>query len=610
MASKIRSLLRWRQERQAKGETTTGSGARSLVASSMPISGPEGKQAWQARSGDDAWQRQAWYHYDACGEMRFAFNLLANAVSRAVLFAAEADPETGQIGEATDDPRVQAAAAAILGGHEDRPQLQSTIALQWQVSGETFILISPQSGADEPDRWITLSSRGVRQKGGTWSFKDPLTGVWTVIGPKDKLIRVWSPHPDEQTHADAATRPALPILTEIEKTSQAIVALLDSRIGSNGLLFVPQEIEFPVAEGEQMNAASFMNFLMQAMEASLQNPGMAESRVPLTALVPGEMIGQIQHIDLTTALDAALTELRTAAVERLGMTLDMPREVALGQTAESNHWSGWLVDESTYKLHVEPFLLKLGAALTKDWFRPALRVMGVENAERFVLDWDISELVARPDDNEKLKGLWDDGLISDSWYLGQLGIPDDAVPADEEVFLKRLERVVMGAPTLAADGEIARRLFGFEIAPAAAGVSDPTAVTEPALEATEGTNLRALPAPATEPAEPDEGLVAAAELVVFDALSRAGGRLLTRQYRGQFASTPKHELHTVIPVGADLDRLLEGSFQFTANVADVYGLSPVGMDGAIREYAEQRLRDRMPHNRDVLRGYLRTVVRP
>lgn len=606
MAGKMKSLLRWRQERQAKGQATTPSGARTLVASSMPISGPEGKQAWQARSGDDAWQRQAWYFYDACGEMRFAFNLLANAVSRAVLFAAETDPETGQIGEATDDPRVQAAAAAILGGHEERPQLQSTIALQWQVSGETFILIRPEPG-DAPDRWITLSSRGVRQKGGTWSFKDPLTGVWTNLVPSDKLIRVWSPHPDEQTHADAATRPALPILTEIEKTSQAIIALLDSRIGSNGILLVPQEIDFPVAEGEQMNAANFMAFLMDAMEASLREPGTAASRVPLTAMMPGELISQIAHIDLATALDAALTELRNSGIERLGMTLDMPREVALGQTAESNHWSGWLVDESTYKLHVEPFLLKLGAALTKDWLRPALRVMGVENPERYVLDWDISELVARPDDNEKLKGLHDDGLISDSWYLGQLGIPDDAVPDDEEVYLKRLERVVMGAPTLAADGQVAQRLFGFEIAPAAAGVSDPAAVTEPALEATEGTNLRALPSASTEPAEPDEGLVAAAELVVFDALSRAGGRLLTARYRGQFKNTPRHELHTVIPIlndTASLTRLTEGSFQFTANIAHAFGMEDERLDTALREYVDSRLRLSTVHDRQQLREYL------
>lgn len=598
---KVLSALRRRQEDKKQ---RTAPGARSIVASALPLEGKEGRVAWQARSGDDEWQRDAWYHYDACGEMRFAFNLLANAVSRAVLFAAEADPETGQIGEATDDARVQAAAAAVLGGHEDRPQIQSTVALQWQVGGETFILITPQ-GAGLADRWMALSSRSVRARGGTWSYKDPLTGVWTVLREgRDKLIRVWSPHPDDQTHADAATRAALPILTEIEKTSQAIVALLDSRIGSNGVLLIPQEVDFPTADGEQANAASFAGYLLDAMEASLRTPGQAAGRVPLVAFVPGEQVGNIQHLDLATAQDAALNGQRVAAIDRLGATLDMPREVALGQTADANHWSGWLVDESTYKLHVEPFLLKFGAALTKEWFRPALAAMGVPNPERYVLDWDITELVARPDDSEKLKGLHDDGLISDDWYRGQLGIPDDAIPSDDETNLKRLERVVMGAPTLAADAEVANRLFGFEIAPAAAGVAAGTPTDQPALEATGTTGAPALPAPSNEPQTPDEGLVAAAELVVFDALSRAGGRLLTRAYRGQFASTPKHELHTVIPRPPDPVTLLEGSFQFVSNVAHAFEWSAVDLENSLRLYVEDRLTQGVTHDREVLRRFL------
>lgn len=596
-------LSRWRTASEASRDLSSASPARSVVASSMPLSGPQGKAAWHARSGDEGWQRQAWYYYDAIGELFFAFNLISNAMARAVPFAAEVDPETGQIGQATNDTRVQAVAQALFGGHEERAQIQSTLAIQWQVGGESFIMITPRGGG-EPDRWAALSSRAVRQKGGVWQWKDPLTGAWVPTGSRDKLIRVWSPHPDELTHANSAMRPAIPICSEIEKTSQAIQALLDSRIGSNGLLFIPQEIDFPVGEGEQANALNFMRYLMEAMEASLATPGSAAARVPLTAQVPGELIGQIQHMDLATELDSALTTLREAAVERLGRTLDMPREMALGQQAESNHWSGWLVDETTYKLHLEPFLLKLGAAITRDYFREALRLMGVADPERYVIDWDISALVGRPDEAEKLGGLHDKGLISDEWYVQQLGIPDDARPDDEEVFLKRLERVVIGAPTLAADAEVANRLFGFEIAPAAAGVA-PVAAEEPALEADNEEPVRAIPARAESSDGPDEGLVAAAELVVFDALSRAGGRLLTRQYRGQFGSTPKHELHTVIGFDRDdLDKLCEGSFQFTDRIAEAFGRDPVKLGSTLRLYVDQRLLSQLPHDRKALRQVL------
>ena len=163
-------------------ETRAKSPSRALLAAAMPISGREGKQAWDARSGDDGWQRQARYYYDAVGELRFAFNWLANAISRAALYAAELDPETGLITGPTDDTRAQSAAQAVLGGMDDRPQNQSLLALHWQVSGETFILIIPQ-GPGQEDRWLCLSSAGMRQQGGTWAFKDPLTGVWTKLRP-------------------------------------------------------------------------------------------------------------------------------------------------------------------------------------------------------------------------------------------------------------------------------------------------------------------------------------------------------------------------------------------------------------------------------------------
>src|SRR5690242_11715330 len=104
---------------------------RSLLAAAMPLEGTAGRQAWNARSGDDGWQKQAWYFYDAVGELRFAFNYLANAVSRATLYAAEIDPETGLVTGPTEDPRAQAAVTEILGGADDRPQLQSTMTLHW-----------------------------------------------------------------------------------------------------------------------------------------------------------------------------------------------------------------------------------------------------------------------------------------------------------------------------------------------------------------------------------------------------------------------------------------------------------------------------------------------
>lgn len=590
-----------RKKRRTAGED--GPSARALLAAAMPLAGKTGKQAWHASSGDDQWQRQAWYYYDAIGELRFAYNLLANAVSRATLFAAETDPETGLISGPTEDSRAQAVAAKIFGGMDERPQNQSSMALHWQVGGETYVLILPQ-GAGTEDRWLVLSRSGLRMQGSTWQFKDPLTGVWTKLRDgTDRLIRVWSPHPDDQVHADSAMRAAIPICLEIEKASQNIVSKLNSRLANNGIFFLPQEIDFATAEGEEANAQSFMKLLMEISAANLADPGSAEAQVPIMADVPAEFIAAIAdgHVDLSTALDAAVSEIREAAITRLGRTVDMPRETALGTQNESNHWSAWQVEESTYKLHVEPFLLKLGMAITREYFRPALKAMGEANPDRFVIAWDVTEVVSRPDDTEDVKYLFEHNLVSVDWVLSKFGVPDDAKPSDEEAKFNLAKQLVLSAPTTLENASVAE-LLGFEPTVTGGGVALPQAGDGPV-----DNPVRALPVRDTTPPEPDEGLVAAAELVVFDALSRAGGRLLTRQYRGQFASTPKWELHTVIKGPKDVASLMEGSFQFTDNVAHAFHMDPHDVYGTIREYVRLRLELGKAHDRQILREFLSDV---
>lgn len=580
---------------------------RAVVAAAFPLAGPEGRAAWQARSGSEAWQREAWYFYDAVGEMRFATNWIANAISRAMLFAAEKDLETGQLTGPTDDARVQAVADQILGGPEQRPQLQQLIALHWQVAGETFILVQAQ-GRGQPDRWLALPSRALTERGGKWKYTDPFTGVETPLDPaRDKLVRVWSPHPNEQTHADSAVRAAIPILREIEKTSQNVIARLDSRIAGNGMLFMPQEMDFPRSEGEPADAAGLVQLLMDAAEAAIQRPGTAAAQVPITVQVPGEMIGQIQHLDLATDFDAAVSELRLQSINRLGRALDMPKEVALGEMSDANHWTGWQIEELTFKIHIEPLLRKLSSAFTTEYLRPVLESMGIDNPERFVLDWDITEVTARPDRGNDLRDLHDRGLISNNFLRDQFGIPDEAIPDDEEARFRLLERLVTGAPTLLADPTVARELLGLEIEPAAAaGATVAEEIENPDdSEAADDGGSRALPERPSEPDGPDEGLVAAAELVVFDALSRAGGRLLTRPYRGRFGSVDKWALHTVIPhEEADLPRLLEGSFQFTDNIAHAFGHDPDRLRDSITDYVRDRIRGQVGHDRETLRRYL------
>lgn len=585
-------LSRWKREPTPK----------AVMAAAVPLSGPNAIVVGRGlKPGTEDWQKEAWYHYDACGEFRSAVTWIANAVSKADIYAAETDPETGTLTGPTDDPRVQAAAATALGGMTRRAQMLKTLALHWQVPGESFVVVRPvpaKAGVPQPDEWLAVSGTKVVYKAGSWQYTDPATMTLVTLRPgQDRLIRVWSPHPNDGSKADSAARPALPILREIEKSSQHIAGNLDSRLGTAGVWPIPAELDFPRAEGQSLGEA-VGEMLLAAAEASLTNPGTAAARVPLVFPVPGEQIPNLSTslIDFATEFTAGVSDLRTAAIGRLAQTLDMPNETAEGSTGGMNHWGAWQVEESTYKIFIEPLLDAIGDAVTHEWFWDVLRAMGVTDPERFILAWETSGIVSRPDRTQDLKQLWDDALISDDYRRAEMGIPDDAVPTEDEVQLRRLERVVVGAPTLAADPQIGQRLFGFEVAPAAAGVAPEAA------DVSAGGDTPALPSAPSEPAQPSaddvpEGLVASAELIVYDALSRAGGRLLTRQFRGQFASTPKHELHTVIPTEGKHGPLLQDSFQFVDRVAEAYGLRKQALSDCLYAYCAVLIDEGAAHDR-------------
>lgn len=597
--------------RKDKGEAQP---VKAVLASAMPLVGPDVRRVSMLRKRQtvEAWQRDAWYYYDAIGELRAPINWISNAVSQANPFAAETDPETGLVTGPTDDVRVQRVASLLLGGAAKRAQAQYILAVCWQVPGEAFIVIRPVAnvgGVAQPDEWLILAGDRVEAVGGGWQYIDPATLQQVILGASDRLIRVWSPHPRDQIMADTAVRPALPILREIEKSSMNIAARLDSRLAGNGILAIPQEINFPVGDG-QSQATAVTSYLMEAMEASLANPGTASAQVPIVIEMPSELIASFKdgHLDLSTDFDASVVSLRQDGLDRLAATLDMPREVAKGTQGESNHWSAWQVEESTYKIYIEPLLQRIGDALTEYWFRPALRAMGIQDPERYVIDWDTSEIVARPDSTEDTNWLYEHELISDDARRAASGVPDDDIPTEEELQLRRLEDIVKGAPTLAADPQIAQALFGFEIAPAAAGVSNAEITADPGSgTAPEGdAGNRALPSTqdAAQAADVNEaGLVAAASFVAFDALSRAGGRLLTREHRGQFGSVRKQDLYLSIPYDTtDVDRLMEGSFQNVDGLAEAFNAPDFGK--MVKCYVRYLLAEKEPHSAKTLARFL------
>lgn len=579
----------------------------SLTAAAVNLveSGPE---PYRARKSEDPWQKEAWRQYDICGELRFAVQWISNAISLADMYAAEIDPATGLAGERTDNAQVQAVVDAVFGGTARRPQAQSTIATNWQIAGEAFMLIRPR-GAGLSDEWLIMSSTEIEEKGGAgFEYIDPVTGKRVPVRPRDKLIRLWNPHPSRQVHADSAVRSALPVLREIERTSQNIAARLVSRIAMNGVWFYPEELDYTRGDDDPEGPDGLADLFARAGEAAMRDVGQPSSQIPVMVPVSSDLLELIKEpVRFDSDVPAEILELREAAIKRLAACLDMPGEIMTGM-GESNHWNAWQIEEAAYKIHVAPVLDRLSSALTSEYLHPILAKMGVPDPERYVIAFSTAEIISRPNRTDELMSLWDKRLISDDYMRAEAGVPDTAKPDDDEAARRLLEGLVGGAPTLLADPSVQDAL-GIDLEVVPEGAVPVEAVTDP--DTPPAPVVRALPVQ-QEPDDVDPALVAAAELAVFDALSRAGARMLTREHRGRFQSTPKHELYRVIPTvlsNTQSHALMADSFAFIDPVADAHGLDTEMLRTYLRTYTAGLVLDKREHRRADLVTSLEWVVR-
>jgi hypothetical protein len=102
----------------SNAQSVSYSTPRTLTAAAVQIKindKGEFEQFKQRRSaGSSAWQSEAWEYYDAIGEIKYAFNLVASVVSRIRIYAAAVDnaaeaPAPVALSN-TIDPRLAAAA--------------------------------------------------------------------------------------------------------------------------------------------------------------------------------------------------------------------------------------------------------------------------------------------------------------------------------------------------------------------------------------------------------------------------------------------------------------------------------------------------------------------
>jgi hypothetical protein len=245
------------------------------------------------------------------------------------------------------------------------------------------------------------------------------------------LVRVHRAHKRKRAVADSPARRARAIIRELELVNRHITAQYLSRLASAGIIVFPLGVTFPVREEFRDEPDPFVREWIEVAREAIAEPGSASSIIPIPMQLPPEVIDKIKHIDFTVTLDDSIIAKRESAIRRLALQVDMPPEVLLGM-AEANHWGAWQIEEGAVKAHILPDVELIVGALTEGWLWPLLRTMNVVDPEQWVVWYDASEIILRPDHSDNALALFKVGEISGVALRRETGMDESDKPTDEE----------------------------------------------------------------------------------------------------------------------------------------------------------------------------------
>lgn len=518
---------------------------RTIVASSMAYPGAKGKRRPPTRR---SWQTEAWEFYDIVGELHYAATWISSVCSRALLVAARHD-EQGVLRISGPDAPETLTLSELFGGPKGQSQMIRALALHMFVAGECYIVgrsRQPEDGGRVgEDMWEVVGIEEIQVNGDSWSLKyegrSPIS-----LSSNDVVFRVWQPHPRNRLLADSPVRSVLPILREIRFFDRHIESQSRSRLTGNGLLLMPAEIQFAGTDGTpQSSADQLTEVLGQRMVSALDScddDSSAEDQVPIVITAPGEHIGNARWMTFWSDLDDKAYEMRSGAVRRLALGLDIPQEIVTG-TGEMNHWGAWQVEESSVKAHIEPLLDLITTFLSVDYLQAAT------GDEDVIVAHDTTELRLRPNRSREAIELYDRGILSPETTLRETGFTEGDAPDDEQLRVWILHQMVK-ASWSPDQAQAAAKALGVDLA----------------LPFQDNEPREARPVPSLVE-HPSQGLpseheaIVAGAMLAMRAMQRAGNRLRTIS-----GHKPENVLaentHCAVKVYKDrIDDLLLGGFE-------------------------------------------------
>jgi hypothetical protein len=433
-----------------------------------------------------AWQSEAWEYYDAIGEVKYAFNLVASVASRIRLYAAvtenAAEAPVSVRSSGTIDKRLAAAAERALSrldsAYGGQAGLLRDAALNLSVTGECYLVQMPAKlGSGTAESWdirsvdeVQIDSKsnyGIIPRRDLMGKGGHSQRVQSAIIPLPQSAfvgRIWRAHPRFSEEADSSLRGLLDLCAELLLLNRTFRATARSRLNA-GALYLPDGLsvaaspdpDYPYDDYDdsrpditpEETTDEFEDQLIDAMTTPIRDEDSASAVVPLIIRGPAELGDKIKQFKFERSFDPALAQRADRVLERILQGLDVPKDVVTG-LANVKYSNALQIDESLYKAHIEPLMLLIADALTVVYLRPYLVASGFEQAEvdKLVIWYDPSAVATRNDRAADADMGFDKMAISyDTWRHAH-GFSEADAPSPNEVALRLIFEKGMISPEL------------------------------------------------------------------------------------------------------------------------------------------------------------------
>jgi hypothetical protein len=462
------------------------------------------------------WQKQAFTYVKLIPELNFASRFYSKYLKRIRIYPAMRD-ENDRLTPITTGPPVN-----LIDRIQDpgggRSQILGSYGRLMFISGEGFLF---GRNLDTPrERWSFVSPSELKLSDGKWIWSPTESGTPQEFSdPEAVAYRMWSPDPERSGEAESPMKAVLEIAEELRILTKAVRSTAVSRM-LNGILKVPSELSFgsdtPGLDGDP-EENEFLQDMIDHATGAIENAGTAEAASPFLAEGSAELLQFLDWIKLhDPATDYMEQGLRTEAVSRLAVGLDMPPEILKG-LADANHWGARQIIHDAWRSHGAPVAEQFCDDLGESYLRPALEEENFPDWDKVVVAYDDADVVVSPDRSEDADRAYDRGQINDDGYRDMKGIPKSMAAKEED---KRFYLAIKLRNAAFLKGT----KYEIEQAQPAPGVPGPDASADGRRPAEEGPPL---PGPAGVSRQESRSLAlgGAAHLALLGCRKLAGSRI-------------------------------------------------------------------------------------